>query len=204
LRRFAGDDNEEDDREAAMAERSEKEKMLAGELYFANDPELDSERRAAQRVIAEYNTGGADDPAARMALLRRLFGTVGDGADIQPPFRCDYGYTIRLGRNCFINYNCVFLDCAPITIGDDLQMAPAVQLYTAYHPLDRASRAAGLELAKPIAIGDGVWIGGGAIVLPGVTIGDGAVVGAGSVVTRDVPPLALVAGNPARIIRTIG
>ena len=165
--------------------------MLAGELYFATDPELVGERHAAQRLLADYNATDADDAAARMALLRQLFGAVGDGPDIQPRFHCDYGYNIRLGRNCFINYNCVFLDCAPIEIGDDLQMAPAVQLYTAYHPLDRATRVAGLESAKPIRIGNGVWIGGGAIVLPGVTIGDGCVIGAGSVVTRDLPAASL-------------
>lgn len=187
-----------------MADPTEKAKMLAGELYLANDAELDRERRAAQRLLAAYNATGADDPAGRRALLHRLLGAVGDGVDIQPRFHCDYGYTIRLGRNGFINYNCVFLDCAAIEIGDDLQMGPAVQLYTAYHPLDRATRAAGLEYAKPIRIGSGVWIGGGAIVLPGVTIGDGCVVGAGSVVTRDLPANTLSVGNPARVVRDLG
>jgi len=187
-----------------MAARSEKEKMLAGELYLANDPELVGERRAAQRLLAEYNATGADDPAARMAVLRQLLGAVGDGADIQPRFACDYGANIRLGHCAFINYNCVFLDCAPIEIGDDLQMGPAVQLYAAYHPLDRATRVAGWEMAKPIRIGHGVWIGGGAIVLAGVTIGDGCVVGAGSVVTHDLPPGSVAVGSPARIIRTLG
>ena len=186
-----------------MAERSEKEKMLAGELYRAGGPELTGERQRAQRLLARYNSSASDDQAGRMALLRELFGAVGEGADIQPRFHCDYGYNIRLGRNCFLNYNCVFLDCAPIEIGDDLQMAPAVQLYTAFHPLDRKTRVAGLELAHPIRIGSGVWIGGGAIVLPGVTIGDGAVIGAGSVVTRDVPEAVLVAGNPGRVIRAL-
>jgi maltose O-acetyltransferase len=183
--------------------RSEKEKMLAGELYNATGPELTGERQAAQRLLGRYNATEPDDASGRMALLRQLFGVIGDGADIQPRFHCDYGYNIRLGRNCFINYNCVFLDCAPIEIGDDLQMGPAVQLYTAFHPLDRQTRAAGLEYARPIRIGDGVWIGGGAIVLAGVTIGDGSVVGAGSVVRRDVPAGVVVAGNPARIIRTL-
>lgn len=186
-----------------MSGRSEKAKMLAGELYVASDPELDREHRAAQRLLAEYNATGADDPAARMALLRDLLGAVGDGADIQPRFACDYGYNIRLGRRCFINYNCVFLDCALIEIGDDLQMGPAVQLYTAYHPLDRAERVAGSEMARPIRIGSGVWIGGGAIVLAGLTIGDGCVVGAGSVVTHDLPAGSLAVGNPARIIRQL-
>jgi len=183
--------------------RSEKEKMLAGELYFANDPELTAERHRAQHLLAPFNGTDAGDPSVRTALLRELLGALGDGADVQPRFNCDYGYNIRLGRNCFINYNCVFLDCAPIEIGDELQMAPAVQLYTAYHPLDRGTRAAGLEYAKPIRIGSGVWIGGGAIVLPGVTVGDGAVIGAGSVVTRDVPPNTLALGNPARIVRAL-
>src|SRR5215470_19525326 len=149
----------------AMA-RSEKEKMLAGELYFANDPELTAERHRAQRLLAQFNATDGDNPSARAALLCELLGAVGDGADIQPRFNCDYGYNIHLGRNCFINYNCVFLDCAPIEIGDDLQMAPAVQLYTAYHPLDRHTRVVeALEYAKPIRIGSGVWIGGGVIVL---------------------------------------
>ena len=184
--------------------KTEKAKMLAGELYFANDPELLGERRRAQRLLARYNATDADDQSGRMAVLRELFGGVGDGADIQPRFHCDYGCNIRLGRNCFINYNCVFLDCAPIEIGDDLQMAPAVQLYTAFHPLDRQTRVvAGLEYAKPIHIGHSVWIGGGAIVLPGVTIGDGCVIGAGSVVTRDLSPDTLAVGNPARIVRSL-
>jgi maltose O-acetyltransferase len=183
--------------------RSEKEKMLAGEQYNSTGPELTGERQAAQRLLGRYNATGPDDAAGRMALLRELFGAVGDGADILPRFHCDYGYNIRLGRNCFINYNCVFLDCAAIEIGDDLQMAPAVQLYTATHPLDAALRKAGLELAYPIRIGNGVWIGGGAIILPGVTIGDGAVIGAGSVVRSDVPAETLVVGNPARIIRKL-
>lgn len=186
-----------------MAERSEKEKMLAGELYRATGPELTGERRAAQHLLARYNATGPDDAAGRMALLRQLFGAVGDGADIQPRFHCDYGYNIRVGRNCFINYNCVFLDCAPIEIGDDLQMAPAVQVYAATHPLDPKLRAAGLELARPIRIGSNVWIGGGAIILPGVTIGDGAVIGAGSVVSRDVQAATLVVGNPARMVRKL-
>jgi maltose O-acetyltransferase len=188
----------------AMTARSEKEKMLAGDLYFANDPELAADRRRAQRLVAQYNATSAEEPAIRTGLLRRLLGAVGEGADIQPRFACDYGYAIRIGRNAFINYNCVFLDCAAIEIGDDLQMGPAVQLYTAFHPLDRQSRTAGLESASPIRIGDGVWIGGGAIILAGVTIGDGVVIGAGSVVRHDVPASHLAAGNPARIIRALG
>jgi maltose O-acetyltransferase len=183
---------------------SEKAKMLAGELYNAADPELVAERRHARRLLARYNATGPDDAEPRATLLCELFGAIGEGANIHLRFCCDYGYNIRLGKRAFVNYNCVFLDCATIEIGDDLQMGPAVQLYTATHPLDRATRVAGLEYARPIRIGDGVWIGGGAIVLPGVTIGDGCVVGAGSVVTRDLPPGSLAVGNPARIIRSLG
>lgn len=183
---------------------SEKQKMLAGELYNSTGRELVGERHAAQRLLGRYNATDAGDAAGRLELLRQLFGAVGDNPDILPRFHCDYGCNIRVGRNCFINYNCVFLDCAAIEIGDDLQMAPAVQLYTAYHPLDRATRLAGWESAKPIRIGSGVWIGGGAIVLPGVKIGDGAVIGAGSIVTRDVPADSVAVGNPARTVRTLG
>jgi maltose O-acetyltransferase len=187
-----------------MTERSEKQRMLAGELYNATGPELTGERQAAQRLLVRYNATDPGDVSGRLAVLRQLLGAVGDSPDIQPNFRCDYGYNIRLGNRCFINYNCVFLDCAAIEIGDDLQMGPAVQLYAATHPLDRATRVAGQESARPIRIGDGVWIGGGAIVLPGVSIGDGCVVGAGSVVTRDLPPDTLALGNPARIVRSLG
>ena len=187
-----------------MSGKSDKERMLAGELYRSTGPELLGERRAAQRLLARYNLTEPDDAAGRLDLLRRLFGAVGDNPDILTRFHCDYGYNIRVGRNAFVSYNCVFLDCAEIEIGDDLQMAPAVQLYTAYHPLDRAQRVAGWEAARPIRIGDGVWIGGGSIILPGVTIGDGCVVGAGSVVTRDLPAGVLAIGNPARVIRALG
>jgi maltose O-acetyltransferase len=172
--------------------------MLAGELYRAADPELAAGLLRAQRLLHVYNATGPDDSAQRAALLGELFGAIGPGAVIRPPFFCDYGSNIRIGKNLFANFDCVFLDCATIDIGDDVQIGPAVQLYTATHPLDPTVRRSGLEGAKPIRIGDNVWLGGGAIVLPGVVIGDDAVVGAGSVVTRDVPPGATVVGNPAR------
>jgi maltose O-acetyltransferase len=182
---------------------SEKSRMLAGELYRSADPELVAERIRAQQLLKRYNATTAGDTGGRTALLRRLFGAVGDGADIQPRFACDYGYNIRIGRNAFVNYNCVFLDCAPIEIGDDLQMGPAAQLYTGFHPLDRGVRTSGLELAQPIRIGNGVWIGGGVIILAGVTIGDGSVVGAGAVVVHDLPAGSLAVGNPAHVVRTL-
>jgi maltose O-acetyltransferase len=182
---------------------TEKTRMVTGEPYRSADPELVSERRRAARFLARYNGMSGGEPGARLVLLREFLGAVGEGAVIEPPFACDYGYNIRLGRNAFINYNCIFLDCAPIEIGDDLQMGPAVQLYTALHPLDRNERRSGVESARPIRLGRDVWIGGGAIILPGVTIGDGSVVGAGSVVVRDVPPDSVVVGNPARIVRAL-
>ncbi|MDF0668308.1 MAG: sugar O-acetyltransferase [Nitrospira sp.] len=186
-----------------MRAKSEKTKMLSGKLYRSVDSELVADTERVQRLLTQYNATPSEATEARMALLRQICGSVGDGAVIRPLFFCDYGYNIRLGRNAFINFNCVFLDCASIEIGDNLQMGPAVQLYTAAHPLEAEVRRSGLEYARPIRIGNDVWIGGGAIVLPGVTIGDRSVIGAGSVVVRDVPSAKVVAGNPARIIRSL-
>lgn len=186
-----------------MATQSEKEKMLAGELYRSADKELVTDRRRVQTILARYNAISAGDSNLLLSLLREFIGAVGDGTTIMPLFTCDYGYNIRLGRNVFINYHCVFLDCAPIEIGHDVQIGPAVQLYTAQHPLDPVVRRSGLESAKPIRIGNDVWIGGGAVVLPGVTIGARSVVGAGAVVVQDVPPDTVVVGNPARVVRTL-
>ncbi len=189
---------------ATESGESEKAKMLAGELYRSADPELLAERRRAHALTARYNAIVGDGDPARDALLRELLGAVGEGAIVLPRFACDYGYNVTLGRNVFVNYDCVFLDCAPIALGDDTMLGPAVQLYTAAHPLDAAMRRSGIEWTRPIRIGRDGWIGGGAIVLPGVTIGDGSVVGAGSVVSRDVPPASLAVGNPARVVRRIG
>lgn len=177
--------------------------MLAGELYRSADPELVADTRRAQHVLTRYNATSDEETGKRVTLLRELLGSFGDATVIRPLFACDYGYNIRLGRNAFINFNCVFLDCAPIEIGDNLQMGPAAQLYTAAHPLETDVRRSGLEYARPIRIGNDVWIGGGAIILPGVTIGDRSVIGAGSVVVRDVPAAKVVAGNPARILRDL-
>ncbi|MGE3978194.1 MAG: sugar O-acetyltransferase [Nitrospira sp.] len=186
-----------------MIIKTEKTKMLTGELYRSTDSELVKDAARAQRLVTQYNATPGEAYEARMVLLRRLCGSVGDGTIIRSPFACDYGYNIRLGRNAFINFNCIFLDCAPIEIGDNLQMGPAVQVYTAAHPLEADVRRAGLEYACPIRIGNNVWIGGGAIILPGVTIGEHSVIGAGSVVVHDVPAAKVVAGNPARILRDI-
>jgi maltose O-acetyltransferase len=148
-----------------MNAKTEKARMLAGELYRSADPELVADAERAQRLVAQYNATWGEDMEIRTALLRQLFDSVGDGTIIRPFFACDYGYNIRLGRNAFINFSCVFLDCALIEIGDNLQMGPAVQLYTAEHPLEADVRQSGLEYARPIRIGNDVWIGGGAIIL---------------------------------------
>ena len=180
--------------------RTEKEKMLAGELYDASAPEIQAELAAAHRWLARYNAALDMAPSERRKLLVESFAAVGDGAVVRPPFHCDYGFNIRLGANAFLNYNCVILDVVEVSIGEGAQIGPAVQIYAADHPRDPAQRRTGLEFGRPVRIGKFAWIGGGAIILPGISIGDDAVIGAGSVVTRDVPAGATVIGNPARII----
>jgi maltose O-acetyltransferase len=175
--------------------RSERDKMLSGELYRPSDPRIQADLAATARWLARYNVSL---PAERPALLQERLGSVGQGAEIRPPFFCDYGFNIRLGAGAFLNFNCVILDVVEVTIGDGTQIGPAVQIYAADHPRDPAQRRSGLELGRPVHVGRNVWIGGGAIILPGVTIADDAVVGAGSVVTKDVPPGVTVRGNPAR------
>lgn len=179
--------------------QTEKQKMLAGELYDAGDPELQADMAAARHWMVRYNTMLAHSPAERRAVLAERLAAVGEGAVIRPPFHCDYGFNIRLGAGVFLNFNCVILDVVQVTIGDCTQIGPGVQILAADHPRDAEGRAAGLEFGRPIHIGRNVWIGGGAIILPGVTIGDDAVIGAGSVVTRDVPARATAFGNPARL-----
>ena len=179
--------------------QTEREKMVAGELYDPTAPELESERAANERWLARYNRSLDLDLVARHALLRERLGAVGDGAAIRPPFHCDYGFNIRLGAGAFLNFNCVVLDVAEVAIGERTQIGPGVQILAADHPRDAAGRASGLEFGRPVRIGRNVWIGGGAIVLPGIVIGDDAVIGAGSIVTRDVPAGATAFGNPARV-----
>ncbi len=183
-----------------MAERSEKQEMLAGRPYRASDPQLVADHLAAARWMDRFNSAIALPPTQRDALLRQGLGSVGDAAIIRPPFHCDYGYNIHLGSGVFLNFNCVILDVVEVRIGDGTQIGPGVQILTADHPRDPAERASGLEWSRPITIGRNVWIGGGAIILPGVSVGDDAVIGAGSVVTRDVPGGTTVAGNPARTL----
>jgi maltose O-acetyltransferase len=182
---------------------TEKEKMLAGEPYWAMDPELVAERLRAREVLHHFNSAGPDAWDEAAARLGGLFGALGAGTVVTPPFWCDYGSNVRIGANGFLNCGCVFLDCNRITIGDFVQMGPGVHVYTAAHPLDPEARRSGVEHALPITIGHNVWIGGGSILLPGVTIGDNAVVGAGSVVTRDLPANVVAVGNPCRVLRPL-
>jgi len=177
---------------------SEKQKMLAGELYVATGEELAADARRVAEWMDRYNASIASTQRDYSTLLREMLAEVGEGAYIRPPFHCDYGYNISLGAGVFLNFNCVILDVVKVTIGDRTQIGPGVQILTADHPREPAQRRAGLEFGRPVTIGADVWIGGGAIVLPGVTIGDGAIVGAGAVVTRDVAAGATVVGNPAR------
>lgn len=179
--------------------RTEMEKMLAGELYDPRDPQIQAALEAASQWLVRYNASQHMTPAARQALLSERFAAVGDGAVIRPPFYCDYGSNIRLGANAFLNFNCIILDVVEVAIGDATQIGPAVQILAADHPRDAGMRASGREFGRPVRIGSNVWIGAGAIILPGVAIGDDAVIGAGSVVTRDVPAGATAFGNPARV-----
>lgn len=182
---------------------NQKERMLAGLPYKAWLDGLSQERLACQEKLGRFN---ALPPQAReeaAALLKELFGKTRESVHVVPPLYCDYGTNIQVGENFFANYHFTVLDCAPVTIGDNVQIAPNVSIYTAGHPLHPDSRNSGYEYALPITIGDNVWIGGNVVICPGVTIGDCAVIGAGSVVTRDVPPWTVAAGNPCRVLRQI-
>jgi maltose O-acetyltransferase len=179
--------------------RTEKEKMLAGELYDASAAEIQADGAATMAWLARYNAALEMPTAERRKLLLERFAAVGEGAVIRPPFHCDYGFNISLGAGAFLNFNCVILDVVEVAIGDKTQIGPGVQILAADHPRDPAERDTGLEFGRPIRIGRNVWIGGGAIILPGVVIGDNALIGAGSVVTCDVPAGATAFGNPARL-----
>jgi maltose O-acetyltransferase len=182
--------------------RSEHDKMLAGELYDPLDPILVRARARARNLCQELNATREADHEERRRILKELLGAGGEDVWLQPPFFCDYGSNILLGRKCFFNFNCVVLDVCQVQVGDYTLFGPAVQIYTATHPLNAQLRRT-QEFGKPVEIGSDVWVGGGAIICPGVKIGDRAVIGAGSVVTRDVPPGVFAAGNPCRVIREI-
>jgi maltose O-acetyltransferase len=178
--------------------------MEAGELYLADDPVLQDELRRAARLTKAFNESPPDDPDGRRRILTELLGSLGDDAEIRPPLYCDYGHRLHVGARTFVNFGLVALDVATVTIGEDVQFGPYVQLLTATHPLAPESRRAKWESAQPIEIGDNAWLGGGVIVCPGVTVGTDTVVGAGSVVTRDLPAGVLALGSPARVVRELG
>lgn len=181
---------------------TEKEKILAGELYDATDPQLTAERTRCRDLCKRLNDSRENQAEERKEILTELFGRPTD-AWIQPPFYCDYGTNISLGKKVYFNFNCVVLDVMEVVIGDHVLFGPAVQIYAATHPLDADERRGGLESGKAVKIGSDVWVGGGSIICPGVTIGDRAVIGAGSVVTRDIPADVVAAGNPCRVIRPL-
>jgi maltose O-acetyltransferase len=190
---------------------TERQKMLAGELYDPLDPELVAARERARDLCQDLNATREADEAVCRRILRELLAAGGDDVSIQPPFFCDYCANIHLGRKCFFNFNCILLDVCMIRIGDYTLFGPAVQIYTAMHPTDYKMRRppasdkskVALEFGKPIEIGSDVWVGGAAVICPGVKIGDRAIIGAGSVVTRDIPPNVCAAGNPCRVIRQL-
>ena len=185
-----------------MIARTERQKMLAGEMYDPLDAELVAARTRARDLCQDLNATRDADETNRRRILRDLFAAGGDTVWMQPPFYCDYGSNIRLGKRVFFNFNCIVLDVCPVRIGDFTLFGPSVQIYTPLHPLDAGQRRRE-EYGRPVEIGSDVWVGGGAIILAGVRIGSRAVIGAGSVVTRDVPDAVFAAGNPCRVIRPL-
>ena len=181
----------------------EKALMLAGEPYLAYDPGLVEERRNARRLTRLYNATTEDEAGRRREILAELLGSLPERCDIETPFRCDYGSLIHLGDNFYANFGCVILDCNLVTIGRDVKFGPGVHIYAATHPVEPTARASGRELALPVTIGDGVWVGGGSIILPGVTIGEGTTIAAGSVVAKSIPPRVVAAGVPCRVLRPV-
>ncbi|WP_059257786.1 maltose O-acetyltransferase [Escherichia albertii] len=181
---------------------SEKEKMIAGELYRSADETLSRDRLRARQLIHQYNHSSPEEQTLRQQILTDLLGQVMD-AYIEPSFLCDYGYNIYLGKGFYANFDCVMLDVCPIRIGDNCMLAPGVHIYTATHPVDPVVRNSGVELGKPVTIGNNVWIGGRAVINPGVIIGDNVVVASGAVVTKNIPDNVIVGGNPARIIKKL-
>ncbi|MFN7253415.1 MAG: maltose O-acetyltransferase [Anaerobacillus sp.] len=183
--------------------KTEKEKMLNGELYFSADRELVDDRTNARRLTRLYNETIETEENKRKELLIELLGSTGEHLYIEPTFRCDYGYNIHVGENFYANFDCVFLDVCEIRIGDNCMVAPGVHIYTATHPLDAIERISGAEYGKPVTIGHNAWIGGRAVINPGVNIGNNVVIASGAVVTKDIPDNVVVGGNPAKIIKQI-
>ncbi|WP_417291346.1 sugar O-acetyltransferase [Corallibacter sp.] len=182
---------------------TEKQKMLAGEMYNPSDPELIKERQTVRLLFQEFNSLNENQAEKRNTILYKIFKNADENLYVEPPFHCDYGSNIIAGKNLFMNFNCCILDVAKVTIGDNCMFGPHVQIYTATHPLEFKSRNSGKEYALPITIGNNVWIGGNATICPGVTLGNNVVVGSGAVVTKSFPDDVVIAGNPAKIIKTI-
>lgn len=180
----------------------EKQKMIAGEHYRPGDETLRADRLRARHLVHRYNHTAPDEKLERQNILAELLGQ-SEGVYIEPSFRCDYGYNIYLGKEFYANFDCVMLDVCPIHIGDNCMLAPGVHIYTATHPLDADARNSGVEFGKPVTIGNNVWIGGRAVINPGVTLGDNVVVASGAIVTKDVPANVVVGGNPATIIKRL-
>jgi maltose O-acetyltransferase len=183
--------------------KTEKEKMVAGELYNPLDEELSADRVKTRLLLKELNESWEDEPAERLRIMKELLPNATTDLWLQPPFFCDYGYNMKIAERVFFNFNCVVLDVAPVVIGSRTMFGPNVQIYTATHPMNPVERSSGVEYAKPITIGDDVWVGGSVVICPGVTIGDRSVIGAGSVVTKNIPSDVFAAGNPCRVIRNL-
>lgn len=183
--------------------KTEKDKMLNGELYNPMDPQLSAERKNARSLINQLNTSREDEMDERNHILKALIPNAGKRLLLEPPFYCDYGYNITIGEDVFLNFNCIVLDVMQVIIGSRTLIGPNVQIYTAMHPINHIERASGLEYAKPVNIGNDVWIGGSVVICPGVSIGDRSVIGAGSIVTKTIPADSFAAGNPCRVIRSI-
>ncbi|MEM9265894.1 MAG: sugar O-acetyltransferase [Cyanobacteria bacterium P01_F01_bin.13] len=184
-------------------EKTEREKMLAGEPYLSTDPELTAMRQATKHHLHRLNVTIPENLMERQTIFESLFGKLGASFEINSPFHCDYGCHIQAGKNLYINVNCTILDCNWVTIGNDVLIAPNVQIYTAYHPTDPEIRLTGVEMSAPIIIGNNVWIGGGAIICPGVTIGENSSIGAGSIVNKSIPANSVAVGTPCRVIRKV-
>lgn len=183
--------------------QTEKQKMLTGNPYNSFDNELVAERQFTKELIFELNNLHPKESEKRKEAFKRLLGKTGKTFTIEAPFRCDYGYNISIGQNFYANYNCTILDCAKVTIGDNVMMAPNVGIYTAGHPIHAEPRNNEIEYAFPITIGNNVWIGGNVVINPGTTIGDNAVIGSGSVVTKNIPANVIAVGNPCKVLRQI-
>lgn len=183
--------------------KTEREKMLACESYFINDAELVEIRYKTRELVDQFNATSPRDTEDKQRIQGEIFGEVGENVHIEKPMRIDYGMNTKLGNNVFINFNFVLLDCCPVTIGDNVFIAPNVSIYTASHPLDLLERKKHIGSAKPITIGNDVWIGGDCVILPGVTIGDGCTIGAGSIITKDIPANTLAMGSPCKVVKEL-